>query len=464
MRTMITSILIPVLWAGFTGAFAQLPPEIMVDSYLVRAERLLAAKDYGAALNMMAKIVALQKEHDLRLPEEFPFKYARVALSAGSIEVALESVNRYLVAAGRGGEFYRPALELLDEVQQIQTKAAQIQAKAEEHLVRAERLLAAKDYGAALNMMAKIVALQKEHDLRLPEEFPFKYARVMLSEGQAQGNAGMIRTVMGSMKKYLAAAGDAGEFHEAALELLDEAKQQSLPLKPEMVVIPAGRFRMGCVSGRDCINDEQPVHKVRVGSFALSKYEVTFEEYDRFTMATGRERADSWHWGRGRRPVIWLLWEDAVAYTAWLSEATGERYRLPSEAEWEYAARAGTETAYSWGNEIDHNRANCDGCGGQWDREKEGTAPVGSFGANAWGLHDMHGNVSEWVQDCYHASYRGGPADGSAWESGDCSQRVLRGGSWIDRPRDLRSALRDWNSTGNRIIISGFRVARTVTP
>ena len=236
------------------------------------------------------------------------------------------------------------------------------------------------------------------------------------------------------------------------------------PIRPEMVMIPGGRFRMGCVSGRDCYGDEQPVHEVRVEAFELGKYEVTFEEYDRFTAATDRKPADDEGWGRGRRPVIYVSWEDAVAYTKWLSGQMGERYRLPSEAEWEYAARAGTETAYSWGNEIGRNRANCDGCGSRWDHGQ--TAPLGSFGPNGWGLHDMHGNVWEWVQDCWNGSYQGAPTNGSAWESGvwDCSQRVFRGGGWDDNPYNLRAARRvsiPTESWGPNI---GFRVARTITP
>ena len=234
------------------------------------------------------------------------------------------------------------------------------------------------------------------------------------------------------------------------------------PIRPEMAVIPGGSFRMGCVSGQDCFQTEHPVHTVRVGRFELSKYEVTFEEYDRFTAATGRNPAGDSGWGRGRRPVMNVSWEDAVAYVRWLSGQTGEQYRLPSEAEWEYAARAGSVTAYSWGNEIGRNRANCDGCGSQWDDRQ--TAPVGSFGPNGWGLHDMHGNVWEWAQDCWNDSYRGAPSDGSAWESGECSQRVLRGGSWNYSPWSLRSANRGRNTTTYRFSYAGFRVARTVTP
>ena len=204
---------------------------------------------------------------------------------------------------------------------------------------------------------------------------------------------------------------------------------------------------------------------MRVESFELGKYEVTFEEYDRFTGGDGPGgRADDRGWGRGRgrRPVIMVSWDDAVAYTRWLSEQTGEQYRLSSEAEWEYAARAGTVTKYSWGNGIGHNRANCYGCGSQWDNEQ--TAPVGSFAPNGWGLHDMHGNVWEWVQDCWNDSYGGAPTDGSAWQQGNCSRRVLRGGSWFDSSRDLRSADRGRVTASIRYGSDGFRVARTVTP
>ena len=215
--------------------------------------------------------------------------------------------------------------------------------------------------------------------------------------------------------------------------------QPSFPI-PEMVVIPSGSFKMGCVSGIDCGESEKPVHAVSIDSFALSKYEVTFEEYDAFTNATRRERADDEGWGRGRRPVINVSWYDAMAYAEWLSEQTRDRYRLPSEAEWEYAARAGSTTKYSWGNEIGRNRANCDGCGSVWGGER--SALVGSFSANGWGLHDMHGNVWEWGLDCWNENYEGAPIDGFAWLSGDCDKRVLRGGSWFNGPGNLRSARR----------------------
>ena len=241
---------------------------------------------------------------------------------------------------------------------------------------------------------------------------------------------------------------------------------QDCPGCPEMVVVPAGSFRMGSPeseAGRD--DDEGPVHRVTVARpLAVGVVEVTFEEWEACVSegGCGGYRPDDEGWGRGRRPVMNVNWRDAKAYVAWLSRKTGEAYRLPSEAEWEYVARAGTTTRYGWGDGIGRNRANCDGCGSRWDGEK--TAPVGSFSANAFGLHDVHGNVYEWVEDCWNGSYHGAPSDGSAWTSGECGSRVLRGGSWLNDPWLLRSALRYRYPSGFRSDYAGVRVARTLTP
>ena len=233
---------------------------------------------------------------------------------------------------------------------------------------------------------------------------------------------------------------------------------------PEMVVVPSGSFMMGSPPSEEGRwDDEGPVHRVSIPSaFAVGVYEVTFEEWDACVSAgdCGGYRPSDWGWGRGKRPVINVSWEDAQAYVAWLSGETSETYRLLSEAEWEYVARAGTTTRYHWGDAIGRNLANCDGCGSRWD--SEGTSPAGVFGANAFGLHDVHGNVWEWVEDCWNSSYAGAPNDGSVWSSGDCSRHVLRGGSWYYYPRGLRAASR--GSAGNRHKSTGFRVARTVTP
>ncbi|MCH7543001.1 MAG: formylglycine-generating enzyme family protein [Proteobacteria bacterium] len=228
---------------------------------------------------------------------------------------------------------------------------------------------------------------------------------------------------------------------------------------PEMVEIPAGMFRMGEFQGGG--NDQRSLHMVRIATpFAMGKYEVTFEAYDQFAVATGRELPDDRGWGRGKRPVMRVSWNDAVAYARWLSEQTGKRYRLPTEAEWEYAARAGSTTRYWWGNDIGRNNANCIGCGSRWDNKQ--TAPVGSFRPNDFGLYDTAGNVWEWVEDCWNKSYDGAPSDGSAWLGGDCSNRVLRGGSWVFIPWGLRSAYRFRGWTVNRYVDFGFRVARTL--
>lgn len=232
---------------------------------------------------------------------------------------------------------------------------------------------------------------------------------------------------------------------------------------PEMVVIPAGRFRMGCVSGRDCAGIEEPVRDVVLAyPLAVSKYEVTFAQWDACVAAggCGGYRPDDESWGRGERPVINVSWEEAQSFVQWLSRQTGTTYRLLSESEWEYAARAGTSTAYSCGAEIGSGRANCDGCGSRWDNSR--TAPAGSFAANGWGLHDMHGNAFEWVEDCWNPSYDGAPADGEAWRQGDCSVRVMRGGSWIDLPWGVRSAIRHRRAADDRDNRRGLRVARTL--
>ena len=222
----------------------------------------------------------------------------------------------------------------------------------------------------------------------------------------------------------------------------------------EMVRIAPGTFQMGSPRSR-----EGPVHEVTIRQgFYLGKYEVTQAQWEAVTGSN-----PSIFSGCGDCPAESVSWHDAQAFIRKLNEMEGENhYRLPSEAEWEYAARAGTTTRYSWGDDIGSNLANCVGCGSQWDGKK--TAPVGSFGANAWGLHDMHGNVREWVADCWNGNYEGAPADGSVWERGNCSHRVLRGGSWDNEPRNLRSAVRFRDSTGVRHDFVGFRFARTLTP
>jgi formylglycine-generating enzyme required for sulfatase activity len=232
---------------------------------------------------------------------------------------------------------------------------------------------------------------------------------------------------------------------------------------PEMVVIPAGKFRMGDIQGKHG-KDELPVRQVHIRKpFAMSRYETTFEQYGEFVKATARELPDDEGWGHGRQPVIRVSWNDAVDYAEWLSRQTGKRYRLPTEAEWEYAARAGTETVYWWGNEVKQGLANCLGCGSRWAGKEP--APVGSFKPNPFGLYDTSGNVSEWVQDCRHENYQGAPVDGSAWEAkdgGDCGVRGIRGGMWLWAQDYVRASSRFWNRPTRRARALGFRLVREI--
>jgi len=240
------------------------------------------------------------------------------------------------------------------------------------------------------------------------------------------------------------------------------------PECPEMVVIPAGTFVMGSPSEeKERFSSEGPPRRVTIAQpFALGKYEVTFAEWDACVAVGGcTHRPGDFGWGRGRRPVIQVSWSDAKAYVAWLSRTTGKSYRLPSEAEWEYAARAGTTTPFSTGVSISTDQANYNGHfvygGGRKGKYLRQTLEVGTFAPNLFGLHDMHGNVREWVEDCWNDSYSGAPADGRPLLTGDCSRRVGRGGSFYHIPGFARSASRIWHDIGYRNVTVGFRVART---
>jgi formylglycine-generating enzyme required for sulfatase activity/energy-coupling factor transporter ATP-binding protein EcfA2 len=230
--------------------------------------------------------------------------------------------------------------------------------------------------------------------------------------------------------------------------------------EPEMVDIPGGTFEMGSPGdekGHDL--HEGPQRMVTVAPFRISKTEVTFALYDVFVKATSHDTPGDHGWGRGSRPAINVNWRDAQDYVGWLSLMTGRVYRLPSESEWEYAARGGTKTAYWWGNGIQQDGkvwANCVACGSDlYDMQ---TAPVGSFEANSFGLHDMHGNVHEWTEDCWNEGYLEAPCDGSAWTDGNCSSRVVRGGGWFSRPQGLRAAARRYEDPDERSSFVGFRV------
>ncbi len=318
---------------------------------------------------------------------------------------------------------------------------------------RERRRMQALAAGLVFVLIASGVAVYKKHYLR--EQY-FKYAEMGLAILSAEA--------------------------ELALQPKDEFRECAKGC-PEMVVIPAGRFVMGSSDGKTPVigldgkprpeqvtpaeagrsADEGPQHEVRIGKpFAVSKYEVTFAEWDVCVAAGACPSVSDSGWGKEDRPVVNVSWEEAQKYAGWLSRMTGKQYRLLSEAEWEYAARAGSKTAYFWGDDIGKGNANCTFCGSEWDRKQ--TAPVGSFKPNAFGLYDMHGNAWEWVEDDWHGNYVGAPADGSLWKEKGSSLRVVRGGSWFGIPQNLRAAYRSWNTPDFRNYNVGFRLSRTLNP
>ena len=221
------------------------------------------------------------------------------------------------------------------------------------------------------------------------------------------------------------------------------------------MVVPPGDFTMGS-------NDtpyEKPEHTIVIRrSFAIGRREVTFAEWDQCADAgVCKHRPDDHGWGRGDRPAINISWDDAKLFVAWLSQKTGQKYRLPSEAEWEYAARAGTKTPFWWGREAGTGHAQCDTCGSQTTKQ---VAVTGSYRPNGFGLYDTAGNAAEWVEDCWNDNYRNAPKDGAAWTSGDCRLRVLRGGNFLSKATEVRSASRFRYDVDVRYYANGFRVMR----
>jgi formylglycine-generating enzyme required for sulfatase activity len=280
---------------------------------------------------------------------------------------------------------------------------------------------------------------------------------------QAQAEAERREQLAAEQKARAAAQAQAEAAQKTKQEAEQKAKQAAAEARrkqavPELLIVPAGKFMMGGVKGRDDVEEgitswELPAHEVTLPSFALGKYPVTFEQFDIFCAETGFAKPNDQGWGRGKRPVMNVSWDDALAYCAWLSDLTGQRYRLPSEAEWEYAARANSNTAFPWGQQIDGSRANYGKMIGR-------TTPVDEYPANAFGLYDMQGNVWEWCQDAWHDNYQGAPNNGSVWAGG--GNRVLRGGSWYFNPQNSRAAYRFSFTPAVRVNSVGFRLARTL--
>ena len=272
----------------------------------------------------------------------------------------------------------------------------------------------------------------------------------------------------------------AGRFYMGSCKLSEADKEANkkrkfMGLPPKGATCPSG-----AVVDDEAFDDETPQHEVHIRrGFRMGVHEVTLEQFKQYIDEAGRDDLLSDDFIEGndsgdRAPVTWVSWHDARDFIVWLNEKEGTRaYRLPSEAEWEYAARAGTRTRYSWGDSISCSQARYGRRPdtdlfpvGECSDSYDGPVPVGSFAANAFGLFDMHGNVWEWVQDCWHDSYEGAPTDGSAWTSGCGSEAraVVRGGSWFHIPRFLRSAFRGWDSPSYRILNVGFRLVQDLNP
>ena len=367
---------------------------------------------------------------------------------------------------------------------------------ADMYLLEATKALEDGDAQEAIRAFGKIEALDTEP----PPEFAYFYGKLLVEHGTVLND---LLKGQKLLKSFVIRIAKDSEHYVPILELLSDVSQKLGRIEkqeaearraeaefarkwprgkkfsdcaecPEMVVVPAGSFMMGSPSsevGR--YNDEGPVHRVTMARpFAVGVYEVTFDEWDACVAGGGckrHHRPRDRGWGRGRYPVISETWKAVQRYVEWLSRKTGEKYRLLSESEWEYVARGGTTGPFHTGATISTSQANYNGRytygSGRKGEYRRRTIPVGRFPANDFGLHDVHGNVWEWTMDCWNESYAGAPADGSAWaRGGDCSQRVLRGGSWIDRPRNLRSANRSRKATGTQGSYYGFRVARTLTP
>jgi formylglycine-generating enzyme required for sulfatase activity len=339
----------------------------------------------------------------------------------------------------------------------------------------ADPCAAAGDHWRSVEAIGTLAAFE-DHLTRFPNCVFAGLARARIDELKKK-LAVVVRPVQPATPSTAAPKPAVGVFPEAqgAAPLTSERERALKPKDvfkecakcPEMVVVPSGSFTMGSPAKEaQRESDEGPQHTVTIAKpFAVGRFAVTFEEWDACVAdgeCRGYKPADQ-GWGRDRRPVINVSWHDAKAYVEWLGKKTGKGYRLLTEAEWEYAARAGSATAYSWGDAIGKGNANCNGCGSQWDGKQ--TAQVGSFAANAFGLYDMHGNAWQWVEDCFYDSYTGSPSDGSAWgDDGYCRRRVLRGGSWSGNPNGLRAAFRGADFSVRGEYNNGFRLGRTLTP
>lgn len=383
-------------------------------------------RDWGVGLALFASSAALAQP---ALPPQ-----VRADMLIGKIDVAIASGNVQEALLGIA-DYRRLGVKVPPALLFMEGRLAAI----------------AKDYTRSKRALAEYLALPEARRDR-------NYAAALslyLDVERAEADLAAVRAAGALETARAQCAGTLPQAASIAATRQTGAIFRECSFAPEMVIVSGGKFMMGSPAKEKGFSNEGPQHEVHVPTFAAGRYEVTFGEWDACVSAGGcKGYRPEGLWGRGRQPAINVSWEDAQSYAHWLSGVTGKRYRLLSEAEWEYAARAGTTTAYAFGATVKDVQANFNSSGGP--------RQVGSYSVNAFGLHDALGNVWEWTQDCWVGSYQGAPADGSARGGGDCSRRVVRGGAWPTPATWLRSAHREAYSTGFRDVSVGFRVARTL--
>jgi len=455
-----------VLRAGFAPDPARRPPTVRALLAAIRAAA-------GPGPEVLAAQEAAQRAEQERVERELAARRQREAEAAAVQQARLDEQRRAQLREQQRRE--RVAAE---EARQLRKESLR------------QQLLAARDEEAAKVRAAKEEAERKAAQSKAAAAYLVQQKRAR--EEDAARAAQMAPAAVAPSEPTRASVLEAPPADAEAAPAAPSAPIGSLLRDPfldgsgsgpVMAPIPAGRFEMGSPeherriamaagAQKTWLARETPQHWVGIErGFALGRFPVTVGEWRVFVLATGWQPQGEVDWAApgypqsDEHPVVGVTWFDAQKYIEWLSQATGKRYRLPSEAEWEYACRAGTRTTFNVGETISSAQANFDGTftynGGPRGLFRRGTTPAGSFAPNAWGLHDMHGNVWEWVQDVVHENYEGAPHDGSAWEQGgDNARRVLRGGSWLYNPRYLRSALRNGFSAVLSNDIVGFRVAR----